>query len=456
MELTNTENFPQKTVHNQSDVMLADKLSIDDEVIVSHLQGLVSKIQMASANSCIQNDCVSGPQHFDDLTCKEGIPEDEDRPSEFVLPGLDNNLDRSTHVQKFFAEYYDYMSGFQRIMDKVCQLWPIEPHVGLKSRFLAEILMDMSTVAVYWAQSVSSSTECERKDTNQYAGSFYLADSLGEENCLHAASDCSANINTGLLVGMLVPQIKFLAQQYLRSLGSNLRQGLHEAKIMEFRGFGPDPAPNWIPDKTVQLLSDHSQIGSIEGILNPLFECMWLPWAQSAEFYHHLDVAMVCNQEMLHTALQLKRLATVCFSWAIPTRPVLEYMISMAPHGKIAEIGSGLGYWAALLKKLGADVVAVDDFSESTSQGSLYFPETIPMDGEEFVRQGGAVGRALFFCWPLKNHSQKGSPKHRRTWMLEREMEIPTWPGVHDVFMCFVKHKDTGMVTCAPPTSHPV
>ncbi|MCO5600022.1 hypothetical protein L7F22_054130 [Adiantum nelumboides] len=488
-ELMNTEDVqdPHSTEHILSEVMLEDKLSAEDEDFLLHLQDLVL------TNTCIQRECasVSGPQCCEDSTSKNGMSEDEKYRSGLVLLGLDNISGGPTNVQKCFAECHDYMAGFQRIMDKVCELWPVEPHVGLKSRFLAEILMDMSTVAVYWAQSVSSSAECERKVMDEPAGYERLADTPRKENFLHATPECSSEINPGLLVSMLVPQVKFLAQQYLRSLGSDVWQGLHEAKIIEFRGFGPDPAPNWIPDKIVQLLSKYDQIGSIHGILNPVFECMWLPWAQRAEFYHHLDVALVCNQEMLHTGLQLKRLASLCFSWAIPTRPVLEYMVSMAPHGKIAEIGSGLGYWAALLKKLGADVVAVDDFSEATSQGSLYFPETISMDGEEFVRQGGAIGRALFFCWPLKSHSQnlslnnaripmyqrcfvdaclkafhgdtvffvgerddgctfdiaawmQGSSKHRKTWLLEREMEIPTWPGVHDVFLCFVKHKDTG------------
>lgn len=33
----------------------------------------------------------------------------------------------------------------------------------------------------------------------------------------------------------------------------------------------------------------------------------------------------------------------------------------------------------------------------------------------------------------VEDHRSKG-------WCLEKEMQIPCWLGIHDVFMCFVKH----------------
>lgn len=49
--------------------------------------------------------------------------------------------------------------------------------------------------------------------------------------------------------------------------------------------------------------------------------------------------------------------------WSIPTLPILRYMISSAPGGRILDVAAGSGYWSALLAGLGADVEAIDDFS---------------------------------------------------------------------------------------------
>jgi hypothetical protein len=38
-------------------------------------------------------------------------------------------------------------------------------------------------------------------------------------------------------------------------------------------------------------------------------------------------------------------------------------MIQSAPDGRILDVGAGAGYWSALLAGLGADVVAIDDYS---------------------------------------------------------------------------------------------
>lgn len=57
----------------------------------------------------------------------------------------------------------------------------------------------------------------------------------------------------------------------------------------------------------------------------------------------------------------------------------------------------GSGYWANLLTRHGADVVANDNNSEG---GSRYFP-VVAMDGEKYVKDNkGFPDRAIFFCWP--------------------------------------------------------
>ena len=48
------------------------------------------------------------------------------------------------------------------------------------------------------------------------------------------------------------------------------------------------------------------------------------------------------------------------FSWAIPSMHALEHIAAFARGSAVIEIGSGKGLWAALLKKLGLDVIATD------------------------------------------------------------------------------------------------
>ncbi|KAI5059423.1 hypothetical protein GOP47_0025742 [Adiantum capillus-veneris] len=161
-----------------------------------------------------------------------------------------------------------------------------------------------------------------------------------EKNQSAKTSHGEKAIAAGPFTSFLKPMMKTMEEKFKKSLGTERRRALHEAAMVEFRGHGPDPSPYWIPCKVLQMLSD---LQIYEGSsFNPLFDHLW--------------------------------------------------------H----EIGSGRGYWAGLLKKLGANVVAVDNFTEKHSL-SLYFPDTVHMDGEEFIKQGGAHGRALLFCWPRKD-----------------------------------------------------
>jgi hypothetical protein len=88
------------------------------------------------------------------------------------------------------------------------------------------------------------------------------------------------------------------------------------------------------------------------------------------------------------------------FAWAIPSSSALDAIVR---HGPLVEGGAGRGYWAALLRARGADIVASD--------------ATGPGRASAFHRAGGGtwteVGvattvdavrrhrdRTLFLCWP--------------------------------------------------------
>jgi hypothetical protein len=82
------------------------------------------------------------------------------------------------------------------------------------------------------------------------------------------------------------------------------------------------------------------------------------------------------------------------FTFAIPARETLEAIVE---HSRsIVEVGAGTGFWARLLTKAGADVVATD-LKSDLMQGGVNF-DVIDMDGREAVKAN--PDRDLLTCWP--------------------------------------------------------
>jgi len=111
----------------------------------------------------------------------------------------------------------------------------------------------------------------------------------------------------------------------------------------------------------------------------------------------------------------LARTAAVAhFSWAVPTLPIIMEMAAFSSRSGIVEIGAGLGYWSKLLQTVGADIRAVDNHSEIRGMDgearSLFF--TVEnADGRDFIANGKAEKRTLFFCWPRGSFgAEKGFP----------------------------------------------
>lgn len=141
------------------------------------------------------------------------------------------------------------------------------------------------------------------------------------------------------------------------------------------------------------------------------------------------------------------------YAYAVPDDAALD---AIAACGPIVEIGAGLGYWAALLRARGVDVVAFDDFSWNIGAGSPPWTK-VEMGGTSAVRGHGH--RALLLCWPPYSHSmarhalalyeggtviyvgegEEGCTgdeafheKLERHWRVVRAVAIPQLPYVHD------------------------
>ena len=154
------------------------------------------------------------------------------------------------------------------------------------------------------------------------------------------------------------------------------------------------------------------------------------------------------------------------YSWAIPAEGALD---ALAELGPIVEVGAGGGYWAALLRARGVDILAYDESpvgNRPNVQARRQWSE---------VRQAPAAvarrhaDRALFLCWPpyampmafsaLYGYLDRGGKtlafvgesdggctgnadffdlidEH----MVEaKTCSLPQWPGIHDYLTIYTR-----------------
>jgi hypothetical protein len=151
------------------------------------------------------------------------------------------------------------------------------------------------------------------------------------------------------------------------------------------------------------------------------------------------------------------------YAWAIPGPAALA---TIADAGPVVEAGAGTGYWAALLRAGGADVVATDPAAGGANayhaDGPLW-TEVGRLDGVGSVRRH--PDRTLLLCWPPPDDDAAswsvlrayrgdvllyvgegpdgpaGTARfHRETalnWTVTDEVAIPTWPGLRDRLTVF-------------------
>jgi len=90
------------------------------------------------------------------------------------------------------------------------------------------------------------------------------------------------------------------------------------------------------------------------------------------------------------------------YSFAIPSP---EALAEIAGYSPLIEIGAGTGYWAALLKAQGADIIATDLFPPAKQKNHWHDQEYIHV---ACVDAGVAVrtypDRNVFCCWPYMDN----------------------------------------------------
>jgi len=142
------------------------------------------------------------------------------------------------------------------------------------------------------------------------------------------------------------------------------------------------------------------------------------------------------------------------YSEAIPTAAALSPLADLAP---MVEVGAGSGYWARLLKDLGADIVAYDVAVPERNDWTAKLPgwtELQEGDAVEAVRRHptrtlfgymddvlpvyGGLTLALTFDGRFCPGEDLPDPLYdglERDWIRERKLDLPHWPGRYDQLM---------------------
>jgi hypothetical protein len=144
----------------------------------------------------------------------------------------------------------------------------------------------------------------------------------------------------------------------------------------------------------------------------------------------------------------------VFFAWAVPT---VEALSVIARHGPVVEMGAGTGYWSALLRLRGVDVLAYDIAPGDNEQAAHMWTEVEP--GTPEILGTVSPARNLLLCWPPYDEPMASECLesfrgrriiyvgegdggctgddgfHRKLFdefTLEQTVSLPQWPGIHD------------------------
>lgn len=204
---------------------------------------------------------------------------------------------------------------------------------------------------------------------------------------------------------------------------------------------------------------------------NPLLQ-FWREWATQSGFFkpegHGLEaIAMfpAIARRIVPQTHEIRQNLCNAFAWAVPTTDVLLKIVDTFP--KIVEVGSGRGYWAHLLTRLGADVIAVDSHDYNNE---VYHPTIIANGLDYFKDNNGCPDRALFLCWPHFQMTEVGdmiqefkgpfifhvgehgggctfdidayfekNEEIGKQWEMTETLRIPNWFGIRDEFNIYTR-----------------
>jgi hypothetical protein len=206
-------------------------------------------------------------------------------------------------------------------------------------------------------------------------------------------------------------------------------------------------------DEYRERLAGAARSRALDASGNPQLELMTLLLAAPAGEAGSLDLEA-----------RRRELASL-FAWAVPNTPALEALAARAP---LVECGAGMGYWAALLRARGVDIVAYDAAPPGPDNA---FHRARRSPWTEVARASSVAAarrhrdRTLLLCWPPygedaasyevvrayrgdtlvyigePDEGATGSARFRRelalNWTLAQTVALPRWPRLRDTLMVY-------------------
>jgi len=212
--------------------------------------------------------------------------------------------------------------------------------------------------------------------------------------------------------------------------------------------------PALLLDEYRQRLEAAVRRRSLKASENPQLDLMTLLLAASADLAASLDLK------------ERRRELAALFSWAVPNTRALDVL---AAHAPLVECGAGMGYWAALLRARGVDIVAYDTAPPGGGKKNVYHrsrePWTHVARATSVVAARRHRDRTLILCWPPYGDDEAsyavlrayrgdgviyigepdegatGSVRFRRelalNWTLGQTVPLPRWPRLRDTLMVY-------------------
>ncbi len=109
----------------------------------------------------------------------------------------------------------------------------------------------------------------------------------------------------------------------------------------------------------------------------------------------HSPLTSKCSVAMIEQRFDWRTCICSYFSWAVPNHDALQALLALGP---LVELGAGTGYWAWLLTRMGADIIAYDVAESHEGQGYRFRHQLVRDGGVEALKSSGK--RALLLCWP--------------------------------------------------------
>jgi hypothetical protein len=196
---------------------------------------------------------------------------------------------------------------------------------------------------------------------------------------------------------------------------------------------------------------DQARAARLDAEANPCLELMTMLLAAPRELWPALDLE------------ERRRELASLFSWGVPNERALQVL---AAHAPLLECGAGMGYWSALLRARGVDILAFDAAPPDKSPNAYHRSTRDPWTAIEAHESAAAAqrhaDRTLFLCWPpydddassyavlrayrgdklvFVGEGATGSVRFHRelalNWSLEEEVRLPNWPRLRDMLMVY-------------------